>query len=86
MTGGTESMSQAPYAVWNARFGTTLGMDLKVVRDLRGGEGRRGSEGDREKERGREDRDRKGERMRGREVFVNVHEFLPRWKTRYGPH
>ena len=30
LTGGTESMSQAPYAVRNARWGTTLGMDLKV--------------------------------------------------------
>lgn len=31
LTGGTESMSQTPYAVRNARWGTTLGMDLKVL-------------------------------------------------------
>ena len=30
VTGGTESMSQAPYAVRNTRWGTTLGTDLKV--------------------------------------------------------
>jgi hypothetical protein len=30
LTAGTESMSQAPYAVRNARWGTTLGVDLKV--------------------------------------------------------
>jgi len=30
MTGGTESMSQAPYAVRNARFGIRLGTDLKM--------------------------------------------------------
>ncbi len=30
LAAGTESMSQAPYAVRNARWGTTLGMDLKV--------------------------------------------------------
>lgn len=29
LTGGTESMSQAPYAVRNARFGIKLGTDLK---------------------------------------------------------
>lgn len=30
LTGGTENMSQAPYAVRNARWGTALGVDLKV--------------------------------------------------------
>ena len=30
LVGGTESMSQAPYAVRNVRFGTRLGQDLKV--------------------------------------------------------
>lgn len=30
LCGGSESMSQAPYAVRNVRFGTKLGMDLKV--------------------------------------------------------
>ena len=30
LVGGTESMSQAPYAVRNIRFGTKLGTDLKV--------------------------------------------------------
>ena len=30
LTGGTESMSQAPYALRNTRWGTTLGQDLKV--------------------------------------------------------
>lgn len=30
LCGGTESMSQAPYCVRNARFGTKLGSDLKV--------------------------------------------------------
>ena len=30
LTGGTENMSQAPYAVRNIRWGTTLGQDLKV--------------------------------------------------------
>ena len=30
LTGGTESMSQAPYAVRNARWGSPLGVDLKV--------------------------------------------------------
>ena len=30
LTGGTESMSQAPYAVRNTRWGSPLGVDLKV--------------------------------------------------------
>jgi len=30
LVGGTESMSQAPYAVRNIRFGTRLGQDLQV--------------------------------------------------------
>ncbi len=30
LTGGSESMSQAPYAVRNARWGSPLGVDLKV--------------------------------------------------------
>jgi acetyl-CoA acyltransferase 2 len=30
LTGGTESMSQAPFTVRNMRFGTTLGQDLKL--------------------------------------------------------
>ncbi|KAF7243974.1 3-ketoacyl-CoA thiolase, mitochondrial [Varanus komodoensis] len=30
LCGGTESMSQAPYVVRNARFGTKLGVDLKM--------------------------------------------------------
>lgn len=30
LCGGAESMSQAPYAVRNVRFGTKLGLDLKV--------------------------------------------------------
>jgi hypothetical protein len=30
LTGGSESMSQAPYAVRNARWGTKLGQDLKM--------------------------------------------------------
>lgn len=30
LVGGTESMSQAPYAVRNVRFGTKLGQDLKL--------------------------------------------------------
>jgi acetyl-CoA acyltransferase 2 len=30
LTGGSESMSQAPYAVRNARWGTKLGQDLKL--------------------------------------------------------
>ena len=30
LTGGAESMSQAPFTVRNMRFGTTLGQDLKV--------------------------------------------------------
>ncbi|CAF2431563.1 unnamed protein product [Rotaria sp. Silwood2] len=30
LCGGTENMSQAPYAVRNARFGTKLGQDLKL--------------------------------------------------------
>jgi acetyl-CoA acyltransferase 2 len=30
LCGGTESMSQAPYAVRNIRFGTKLGQDLKL--------------------------------------------------------
>ena len=30
LVGGTESMSGAPYAVRNVRFGTRLGQDLKV--------------------------------------------------------
>ncbi|EDO37843.1 predicted protein [Nematostella vectensis] len=30
LVGGTENMSQAPYAVRNARFGTKLGLDLKM--------------------------------------------------------
>lgn len=33
LTGGTESMSQAPYAVRNARWGSPLGVDLKVSYD-----------------------------------------------------
>jgi acetyl-CoA acyltransferase 2 len=32
LTGGTESMSQAPYAVRDARFGSPLGKDLKVCK------------------------------------------------------
>ena len=35
LTAGTESMSQAPYAVRNARWGTALGVDLKVLSRLR---------------------------------------------------
>ena len=31
LAGGTESMSQAPYAVRNARWGSPLGVDLKVL-------------------------------------------------------
>ena len=31
LAGGSEAMSQAPYAVRNARWGTRLGQDLKVV-------------------------------------------------------
>ena len=31
LCGGTENMSQAPYALRNSRFGTKLGMDLKVI-------------------------------------------------------
>ena len=34
LAGGTESMSQAPYAVRNARWGTALGVDLKVKQSL----------------------------------------------------
>ena len=30
LSGGTESMSQAPYAVRNIRFGTKLGQDQKM--------------------------------------------------------
>ena len=30
IAGGTENMSQAPYALRDARFGTKLGLDLKV--------------------------------------------------------
>jgi len=30
LVGGTESMSQAPYAVRDIRFGTRLGSDLQV--------------------------------------------------------
>ena len=30
LVGGTESMSMAPYAVRNVRFGTRFGQDLKV--------------------------------------------------------
>ena len=30
LTGGSENMSQAPYAVRNARWGSPLGVDLKV--------------------------------------------------------
>ena len=30
LTGGTENMSQAPYAVRNVRWGSPLGVDLKV--------------------------------------------------------
>lgn len=30
LCGGSESMSQAPYAVRNVRFGTKFGVDLKV--------------------------------------------------------
>jgi len=30
LCGGTENMSQAPYALRNSRFGTKLGMDLKL--------------------------------------------------------
>lgn len=30
LTGGTESMTQAPYTLRNIRWGTTLGQDLKV--------------------------------------------------------
>lgn len=30
LCGGSESMSQAPYAVRNIRFGTRFGVDLKV--------------------------------------------------------
>ena len=32
LTGGTENMSQTPYAVRNARWGSPLGVDLKVNR------------------------------------------------------
>ena len=31
LVGGTESMSQAPYAVRNIRFGTRFGQDLQVL-------------------------------------------------------
>src|SRR4029434_2141171 len=31
LCGGSESMSQAPYAVRNIRFGTRFGFDLKVL-------------------------------------------------------
>ncbi len=31
LTGGSENMSQAPYAVRNTRWGSPLGMDLKVL-------------------------------------------------------
>ena len=31
LTGGTENMSQTPYAVRNARWGSPLGVDLKVL-------------------------------------------------------
>lgn len=31
LCGGSESMSQAPYAVRNIRFGTKFGFDLKVL-------------------------------------------------------
>lgn len=35
LTGGTDSMSMAPYAVRNIRFGTKLGTDLNMeVRQL----------------------------------------------------
>ena len=30
LCGGSENMSQAPYALRNSRFGTKLGLDLKV--------------------------------------------------------
>ena len=30
MAGGAESMSQSPYILRNSRWGTTLGIDLKV--------------------------------------------------------
>lgn len=30
LCGGAENMSQAPYTVRNVRFGTALGVDLKV--------------------------------------------------------
>ena len=30
LCGGSENMSQAPYALRDARFGTKLGLDLKV--------------------------------------------------------
>jgi acetyl-CoA acyltransferase 2 len=36
LTGGTESMSQAPYTLRNARWGTSLGQDLKVRNPLTG--------------------------------------------------
>ena len=35
LAAGAESMSQAPYAVRNARWGTALGVDLKVTGDTR---------------------------------------------------
>ena len=31
LVGGSDNMSQAPYAVRNIRFGTRLGMELKVM-------------------------------------------------------
>lgn len=31
LCGGSENMSQAPYALRDARFGTRLGLDLKVT-------------------------------------------------------
>ena len=34
LAGGAESMSQAPYAVRNVRWGSPLGVDLKVCRKL----------------------------------------------------
>ncbi|XP_071064658.1 3-ketoacyl-CoA thiolase, mitochondrial isoform X2 [Dasypus novemcinctus] len=34
LCGGTESMSQAPYSVRNVRFGTRLGLDLKLEDSL----------------------------------------------------
>ena len=35
LAGGTESMSQAPYAVRGIRWGTTFGQDIKVVYQFR---------------------------------------------------